>query len=88
MRIALSAALLILLAANIAATAVVLRSHAVTPRQKTLQIALVWLVPLLGAVVVMTFHWLDRRKQGPQTDSPGHVVADNYVGASGHDHSP
>jgi hypothetical protein len=71
MRIALIAALVMLLVPNIAATAVVLRSHTATPRQKALQTSLVWLIPLLGAVVVMTFHALDRRKQGPQPGSPG-----------------
>lgn len=44
MGIAIITALMILLAANIAATAVVLLSHAATSRQKTLQISLVWLV--------------------------------------------
>ena len=89
MRIALIAALVLLLAANIAATAMVLRSHVAPRRQKALQMALAWLVPLLGAVVVITFHWLDSRKQGPQTEGPAHNVADNYAGASGgHDHSP
>ena len=83
MRIALISALVMLLAANIAATAMVLRSHTATPRQKTLQTSLVWLIPLLGAVVLITFHWLDRRKPGPQPDSTGLDVSDINVGMAG-----
>jgi hypothetical protein len=29
------------------------------------------LIPLLGAVGIVTFHWLDRREQGSRPDSPG-----------------
>ena len=68
MRIALIIALLVLLVANITATVVVLRSNVTTPTRKTLQSLFVWLIPLLGALVVMTFHWLDRRVQGPQPE--------------------
>lgn len=50
MRIALIAALVALLVANITATAVVLRSNTATLRQKALQTSLAWLIPLLGAV--------------------------------------
>jgi cytochrome bd-type quinol oxidase subunit 2 len=89
MRIALIAALVALLIANITATAVVLRSHTATLRQKALQTSLVWLIPLLGAVVVVTFHWLDRRKPGPQSDSSGLDVSDINIGAAGQErHDP
>jgi hypothetical protein len=85
MRIALIAALVALLVANFTATAVVLRSHMTTPRQKALQTSFVWLIPLLGAVVLVTFHWLDRRMPGPQHDSPRHDVSDINIGSGGHD---
>lgn len=89
MRIALISALVILLAANIAATAVVLRSHTATPRQRALQTSLIWLVPLLGAVVVITFHWLDGRKPVPQPDSPGSEAGEMNAGMAGQEtHNP
>jgi hypothetical protein len=68
MRIALLITLLALLVANIAGTVVVLRSNAATPMHKALQSLFVWLIPLLGAFVVITFHWLDRRNQGPRSE--------------------
>lgn len=70
MRIALITAVVVLLVANIAATAVVLRSNTTTPRQKGLQSMVVWLVPALGRFIVITLHWLDRRKQGPEPERP------------------
>ena len=70
MRIALITALVLLLAANIAATAVVLRSNTTTTKQKGLQSIVVWLVPALAAFIVITFHWLDRHKQGPEPERP------------------
>ena len=57
MGIAIITALMILLAANIAATAVVLLSHAATSRQKTLQISLVWLVLRAHTQRRRQLHW-------------------------------
>ena len=68
MWILLLIALVVLLAANVWATFVALRSAAATPVQKALQSLLVWLVPLLGAVMVVVFHRLDRRSQGPEPE--------------------
>ena len=70
MRIAFISALVVLLVANVAATAVVLRSNTATARQKGLQSLVVWLVPLLGAFIVITFHWLDRRTKVLQLNGP------------------
>ena len=68
MRITFIVGLVVLLAANIWATFVVWRSVTATPTQKALQSLFVWLFPLLGAVVVVVFHRLDRRGQGPEPE--------------------
>ena len=68
MRIVLIIILVVLLAANVWATVVALRSATATPAQKALQSLLIWLVPLLGAVVIIMFHRLDRRSQGPEPE--------------------
>lgn len=44
-----------ILAANLAATVVLLRSHFYSRRQKLAQLAIVWCVPLFGAVGVWAF---------------------------------
>jgi hypothetical protein len=58
----------VLLVTNLVATAMVLRSETATPAQKTLQSCLVWLLPFLGAFVVIVFHRLDSRSQGPESE--------------------
>lgn len=68
MRIMLIILLAVLLIANVWATLVALRSDTVTPTQKGLHSFFVWLVPFLGAFVVVMFHRLDRRSQGPQPE--------------------
>lgn len=55
MNIALVGALCLLAIANAAISVVVLRSSAYEPRQKALQLGLLWLVPLVGAYVVWMF---------------------------------
>jgi cytochrome bd-type quinol oxidase subunit 2 len=57
---------LLLVVMNVVATVVVLRSEASSATQRIFQSCVVWLVPLLGAVVVILFHRLDRRRQDPQ----------------------
>ena len=49
---------------NVAATVVALRSETSTTAQRMFQACVVWLIPLLGAFVVILFHRLDRRSQG------------------------
>jgi hypothetical protein len=61
----------VLLAANVWATIMALRSATATPAQKAVQSLLVWLVPLLGASVVIFFHRLDRRSPGPEPERVG-----------------
>jgi hypothetical protein len=46
-------ALLATLAINLLATAAVLRASDLESRQRALQIVLIWLVPLVGATVVL-----------------------------------
>jgi Na+/proline symporter len=60
--------LAVLLIANVGATFLALRSDTATPTQRALQTFFVWMVPLLGAFVVILFHRLDRRSQGPEPE--------------------
>ena len=57
---------IVLLALNVMATVVVLRAETSTTAQRILQSCVVWLIPALGAFVVILFHRLDRRRQGPE----------------------
>ena len=68
MRILVPLVLVVLLAVNVWATFVALRSATAASAQKALQALLVWLVPMLGGVVVIVFHRLDRRSQGPEPE--------------------
>jgi hypothetical protein len=56
----------LLLVMNTTATVVVLRSEASSGTQRVLQSCVVWLIPLLGAFVIILFHRLDHRRQGPE----------------------
>lgn len=40
---------------NVAASVAVIRDSGLTPRQRMLQIALIWAIPVLGAVVTFVF---------------------------------
>lgn len=59
--LALLAALLVL---NVALTLGVVRSEVYTPRQKAMQLALVWLLLVLGPVLVGVVLWSDRAPRG------------------------
>jgi hypothetical protein len=50
------AALVILLALNLWATRKVVSDEAITKQQRRAQLAIVWLLPLLGALVVFGIH--------------------------------
>jgi len=39
----------------------VLRCDGLTPQQKGLQIALSWLIPLVGGMAIVGFHWSELR---------------------------
>jgi hypothetical protein len=58
----------LLLAVNVVATLVALRSETSSATQRILQSCVVWLIPLLGAAVVIMFHRLDRGRQGPDRE--------------------
>lgn len=71
----------VLLAANLVATVVVLRSELYSGPQRALQLALVWLLPVLGAIVCVVFA---TTQSG--TGSPGpaaEVVGPDFYGLSG-----
>jgi hypothetical protein len=59
---------------NVAATVQVGRDEYSEPRQKVLQIILVWIVPILGALVVLAVH----RK--PEKPSGTYRAADDGIG--------
>ena len=65
MGIVLISVAVLVIAVNVVATVVALRSETATRTQRILQSSLIWLFPLLGAFVVILFHRLDRRSQGP-----------------------
>lgn len=68
---------LAVVAANLFATAVVMRSDFYSPLQRGLQLALVWLVPVVGAACCVSFASIHRRgvpgpaKPFPKPDSFG-----------------
>ena len=41
---------------NVAATVAVRRDEYAEPRQKTLQVIIIWVIPILGALVVLAVH--------------------------------
>ena len=56
---------LILVALNCVISARILFAKAFSATQKTLQLALVWLLPLLGMLVVYLFYQVDNAPRGP-----------------------
>lgn len=60
--------ILLLLLANAMATLLVLRSMAPTVIQRTLQLCVVWLLPGLGAFVVLMVYRSDGGRHGPQPE--------------------
>jgi hypothetical protein len=55
------------LALNTLVSIVVLRSRDTTAVQKALQLGLVWLVPVAGAVLVLLVYRADAEPRGPKT---------------------
>jgi hypothetical protein len=58
-------ALIVLLAVNVATTLRVLLAAGYTPKQKAWQVLIIWLLPVLGAVVCWFFVSSDRAPPGP-----------------------
>ncbi len=60
------------LAGNLIATVVILRSDFYSPLQRRLQLALVWLIPVIGAACCMSFASLHKRPiPRPDQSFPG-----------------
>lgn len=78
--ILLIAAIAIPLALNIKASRLVCRDDFSSPSQKCAQLLLVWLVPLLGAIVVLGIH--RREEKSPGAYPPEKDLGDDY-GTSG-----
>ena len=68
---------LCIVALNIWATVAVLRASMYELRQKRLQLALVWLVPVLGALVVLTFVSSQRSNNTPTRSDTNHEYWNN-----------
>ncbi len=66
MLVALVVVGVLILATNIVATVMVFRSETASGIQRAIQSCVVWLIPLLGALVVILFHRVDRREPGPE----------------------
>ena len=60
-----------LVAANIVATIVCVRSPALTRLQKRLQLCVIWFIPAIGAFSVLLLHRLDRRPVTPGSSAEG-----------------
>ncbi|MBA4111624.1 MAG: hypothetical protein C0487_18750 [Leptothrix sp. (in: Bacteria)] len=71
MDIALTAALLtILIGLNVKATIAIWRDTFSERRQKIMQLALVWLLPLIGAIVVLAVHRPAEKPTRQYSESP------------------
>jgi hypothetical protein len=73
MTLALVLAVVAILAFNIGATVLVLRSPEYGPGQKIAQLFVVWLLPIIGAVIALHVlreaHHTDRRPDNPFVES-------------------
>jgi len=72
----------ILVVANIIGSYAVGRSSFYDSRQKTVQIALVWLLPIFGLLLVGGVLWSNYERPSPKGDHPEHVIPD-YAWPSG-----
>jgi len=71
---------LTLIVMNIAATVVVICSGFFEPRQIRMQMAVIWLLPILGALLVSIFVW-SQHDRTPRTASD--VVHEDWQNAPG-----
>lgn len=69
----------ILVGANIFGSYAVGRSNFYDVRQKAVQIALIWLLPVFGLLLVGGVLWSNYERPSPIGDPPEHVIAD-FVG--------
>ena len=66
----------ILVVANIIGSYAVGRSDFYDSRQKTVQIVLVWLLPIFGLLLVGGVLWSDYERASRRGDQPEHVIPD------------
>jgi NADH:ubiquinone oxidoreductase subunit 6 (subunit J) len=57
---------LFVLVINVAATVAVFRSPMASRQQRLAQLAIIWLVPIFGAVLIGCFHYSISRKETPR----------------------
>jgi NADH:ubiquinone oxidoreductase subunit 6 (subunit J) len=69
MEVLVIALALFVLVINIAATVAVFRSPVPSSKQQLAQLAIVWLVPIFGAVLIGFFHYSIDSKETPQTST-------------------
>lgn len=65
------------LAANVVATWLLLRAEELETSQKLAQLALVWLVPIIGAVVVIAVRRESMRAYKPESSFPSSNITNN-----------
>jgi hypothetical protein len=77
-----AAAATILLGANAIVSHVVARSDFYDARQKAVQIALIWLLPVVGLLLVGGVLWSNDERPASIGDHPEHRIPD-YAGSGG-----
>lgn len=78
----------ILLGANLFASYAVRHSEFYDTRQKVVQIALVWLLPLFGLMLVGGVLWSNYERPSPTGDRPEHKIPDFAGLPTVNDHRP
>lgn len=79
--VVLGGGLLILAALNCWSSVIVARDPVLTKVQKALQILSIWLLPVLGAVAILSVrHFASRQKDGTPADSSLVVGDRHYIG--------
>lgn len=68
---------------NLVASVAVLRATSMPPARRALQLALVWLVPLVGAALCLAFVIADNARPGtaPELIAPVDVICGDGLGA-------
>ena len=81
----LAVAATILLGANAVCTYAVCRSEFYESRQKIFQVALVWLVPIFGLLLVGVVLWSNYARPRTTSDHPEHKIPDFVLAGRGPD---
>jgi hypothetical protein len=72
---------------EIKATLIVLRDSLSEPRQRAMQLALVWLLPLLGAIVVLAVHRPVEKHSGKYRENSDLGDENFFLGKNARSHS-